>query len=192
MICVDRNLFNINDKVSKYIPAFAQNGKENVTIKNLLMHNSGLPAYKKFYALYSDPQQVLDDIYASQPSYPPGTKTVYSDLGMITLGKVIEKVTGKSLDVFCNENIFKPLGMSDTYYNPPKALRYRIAPTEFDHYWRNRLLIGEVHDETASLLKGVSGHAGLFSTAGDISKVLQMLLQKGIYEGKSIIDSADS
>ena len=190
MICVDRKLFGINDKISKYIPGFAQNGKENVTIKNLLMHNSGLPAYKKFYVLYSDPQQVLDDIYASQPSYPPGTKTVYSDLGMITLGKVIEKVTGKSLDVFCNENIFKPLGMSDTYYNPPKTLRYRIAPTEFDHYWRNRLLIGEVHDETASLLKGVSGHAGLFSTAGDISKVLQMLLQKGMYEGKSIIDSA--
>ncbi len=190
MICVDRKLFSINDKVSKYIPAFAQNGKENVTIKNLLMHNSGLPAYKKFYALYTDPQQVLDDIYASRPAYPPGTKTLYSDLGMITLGKVIEKVTGKSLDVFCNENIFKPLGMKDTYYNPPEALRHRIAPTEFDHYWRKRLLIGEVHDETASLLNGVSGHAGLFSTAGDISRVLQMLLQKGMYEGKRIVDSA--
>ncbi len=190
MICVDRELFSINDKVSTYIPAFAQNGKENVTIKNLLMHNSGLTAYKKFYALYSDPQQVLDDIYAEQPAYSPGTKTVYSDLGMITLGKVIEKVTGKSLDVFCSEEIFSPLEMGDTYYNPPKALRHRIAPTEFDHYWRNRLLIGEVHDETASLLNGVSGHAGLFSTAGDISKVLQMLLQKGIYEGKRIIDSS--
>lgn len=190
MICADRNLLHINTKVSEYIPGFAKNGKENVTIKNLLMHNSGLPAFKKFYALYSDPQQVLDDIYASQPFDPPGTKTVYSDLGMITLGKIIEKVTGKSLDVFCNENIFRPLGMSDTYYNPPKVLRYRIAPTEFDDYWRNRLLIGEVHDETASLLKGVSGHAGLFSTVGDISKVLQMLLQKGMYEGKRIIDSS--
>ncbi len=190
MICVDRKLFSIDDLVAKYIPAFAQNGKENITIKNLLMHNSGLPAYKKFYALYSDPQQVLDDIYSTKPAYPPGTKTIYSDLGMITLGKVIEKVTGKSLDVFCNNEIFKPLRMSDTYYNPPKALRYRIAPTEFDHYWRNRLLIGEVHDETASLLKGVSGHAGLFSTAGDISRVLQMLLQKGMFEGKNIIDSS--
>ena len=190
MICADRKLFSINDKIAKYIPAFAQNGKENVTIKNLLMHNSGLPAYKKFYALYSDPQQVLDDIYSTKPAYPPGTKTIYSDLGMITLGKVIEKVTGKSLDVFCNEVIFKPLEMGDTYYNPPKLLRRRIAPTEFDHYWRHRLLTGEVHDETASLLNGVSGHAGLFSTAGDISKVLQMLLQKGTYEGKKIVDSS--
>ncbi len=190
MICVDRKLFSIDDKVSKYIPAFAQNGKENVTIKNLLMHSGGLPAYKKFYAVYSDPQQVLDDIYAGQLAYSPGTKTVYSDLGMITLGKVIEKVTGKTLDVFCNEEIFNPLKMGDTYYNPPKTLKHRIAPTEFDHYWRNRLLIGEVHDETASLLNGVSGHAGLFSTAGDISKVLQMLLQKGVYEGKRIIDSS--
>ena len=109
---------------------------------------------------------------------------------MITLGKVIEKVTGKTLDVFCSENIFKPLQMNDTYFNPPSGLKYRIAPTEFDNNWRHRLLIGEVHDETASLLKGVAGHAGLFSTAGDISKVLQMLLQNGKFNGNQIIDSA--
>ena len=80
--------------------------------------------------------------------------------------------------------------MNDTYFNPPSSLKYRIAPTEFDKYWRNRLLIGEVHDETASLLNGVSGNAGLFSTAGDISKVLQMILQNGKFEGKRIIDSS--
>lgn len=190
MICVDRNLFSINDKVTKYIPAFAANGKEEITIKNLLMHNSGLPAFKKYYTMYNSPGEVLNDIYSSSLVYKTGTKTIYSDLGMITLGKIIEKVTGKRLDVFCSEEIFKPLEMNDTYFNPPSLLRYRIAPTEFDNYWRKRLLIGEVHDETASLLNGVAGHAGLFSTAGDISKVLQMLLQKGVYNGNRIIDSS--
>ena len=105
MICVDRKLFKIDDNVSRYIPEFAQNGKRNITIENLLLHNSGLPAYKKYYTLYSKPQEVLNDIYSTELSYPTGTKTVYSDLGMIVLGKVIEKVTGKSLDVFCNQEI---------------------------------------------------------------------------------------
>lgn len=190
MICIDRNLFSINDKVTEYIPSFSANGKEDITIRNLLMHNSGLPAFKKFYTIYNSPQKVLNDIYTSELVYKTGSKTIYSDLGMITLGKIIEKVTGKKLDVFCNEVIFKPLEMDDTYFNPPPALRYRIAPTELDRYWRNRLLIGEVHDETASLLNGVAGHAGLFSTAGDISKALQMLLQKGVYQEKRIIDSS--
>jgi CubicO group peptidase (beta-lactamase class C family) len=190
IICTDRNLFKIEDKVAKYIPQFAQNGKEDVTIKNLLLHNSGLPAYKKYYLLYSNSKDVLNDIYSTKLLYPAGSKTVYSDLGMITLGKVIEKVTGKKLDVFCNNEIFNPLKMNDTYFNPPDSLKFRIAPTEFDNYWRHRLLIGEVHDETSSLLNGVAGNAGLFSTAGDISKLLQMLLQKGTFEGKRIIDSS--
>lgn len=190
MICVDRNLFSLDDKAAEYIPQFSENGKGIITIKNLLMHDSGLPAYKKFYTLYNKPQEVLNDIYSTKLSYPAGTKTVYSDLGMIVLGKIIENVTGKFLDVFCSTDIFKTLGMNDTYYNPPAVLRNRIAPTEIDKYWRNRLLIGEVHDETASLLNGVAGHAGLFSTAGDISELLQMLLQKGMFEGKRIIDSS--
>ncbi len=190
MICIDRKLFKLEDRVAVYIPEFANNGKENITIKNLLLHNSGLPAYKKFYVLYNKAEDVLNDIYSIKIIYSPGTKIVYSDLGMIVLGKVIEKVSGKALDEFCYENIFKPLQMNDTYFNPPALLKDRIAPTEFDNYWRNRLLIGEVHDETSSLLKGVAGHAGLFSTAGDISKFLQMLLQNGTFEGKRIVDSS--
>ncbi|HSD64644.1 MAG TPA: serine hydrolase [Ignavibacteriaceae bacterium] len=190
MICIDRKLFKLEDKVSKFIPGFAQKGKENITLKNLLLHNSGLPAYKRFYMLYNNSNDVLNDIYSTKLTYTPGTKTVYSDLGMIVLGKVIEKVTGKALDEFCNENIFKPLQMNDTYFNPPSSLKYRIAPTEVDNYWRNRLIIGEVHDENSSLLNGVAGHAGLFSTAGDISRFLQMLLQKGNFEGKRLIDSS--
>ena len=172
MICYDRNLFSLDDKVCKYIPEFSSNNKENITIKNLLLHNTGLPAWKKFWGVYDKPEDVLNDIYDSKLEYETGTKTVYSDLGIIVLGKIIEKVTGQTLDIFCKEEIFEPLGMNDTYYNPPDTLKYRIAPTEVDSYWRKRLIVGEVHDETASLLNGVSGHAGLFSTAEDIHKVL--------------------
>ncbi|GMR25699.1 MAG: serine hydrolase domain-containing protein [Ignavibacteria bacterium] len=187
MICYDRNLFDIDDPVSNYIPEFARNGKENVTIKNLLLHNSGLPSFKPFYKKYSSPDEVISDIYSTPLQYQPGTKTVYSDLGIIILAKVIEKVTGKSLDDFSQEEIFKPLEISSTYFNPPDSLKYKIAPTEYDDYWRNKLVWGKVHDETAFMLNGVAGHAGLFSTASDISHLLLMLLNKGNYNSKQII-----
>lgn len=119
--------------------------------------------------------------------YQPGTKTIYSDLGIITLAKVIEKVTGKSLDDFSQEEIFKPLVMNSTLFNPADSLKYKIAPTEYDDYWRNKLVWGEVHDETAFMLNGVAGHAGLFSTASDISHLLLMLLNEGNYNSKRII-----
>ncbi len=188
MICIDKGLFHLDDIVSKYIPLFSFNGKENITIKNLLLHNSGLVAYKKYHEKYDKPDSVLNDIFSSQLEYETGTKTVYSDLGFITLGKIIEKVSGKTLDKFCNDEIFKPLGMKNTFYNPPAKYKKRITPTEFDNYWRNRLLIGEVHDETASLLNGVSGNAGLFSTSEDLYRLLLMLLNKGKFNGKTIIN----
>jgi len=190
MICIDRSLFKLDDKAAGYIPEFAQNGKENITIRNLLLHNSGLPAYKRYYKMYDNSEDVLKDIYATELEYPIGTKTIYSDLGIITLGKIIEKVTGKTLNEFAKQEIFIPLDMKNTMYNPPDSLKKYCAPTEYDNYWRHRQIQGEVHDETASMLGGVAGHAGLFSTAGDISKVLQMLLDKGTFEGKRIIDSA--
>ncbi|GBD87371.1 esterase EstB [bacterium BMS3Abin03] len=187
MICYDRNLFPLDDPVSKYIPEFAQNGKENVTIKNLLLHNSGLPAYKRFYKQYTSADSVINDIYKTPLNNPPGSKFDYSDLGMITLAKVIEKVTGKQFDIFCKEEIFQPLGMNSTYFNPPDSLKYKIAPTEIDNYWRHKLVWGKVHDETAALLNGVAGHAGLFSTAEDINNLLQMLLNGGTFNGHRII-----
>ena len=190
MICIDRGLFKLDDRVAKYIPHFAANGKENITIRNLLLHNSGLPAYKRYYKMYDNSTDVLNDIYSTKLEYPTGIKTVYSDLGIITLGKIIEKVTGMTLDKFAQKEIFDPLGMKNTMYNPPDSLKKYCAPTEYDNYWRHRQIQGEVHDETASMLGGVAGHAGLFSTAGDIAKVLQMLLQKGKYNGKQIIKPA--
>ena len=186
MICYDRSSFDLDDPVSNYIPDFALNGKENVTIKNLLLHNSGLPSFKPFYKKYSSSNEVINDIYSTSLQYQPGTKTIYSDLGIITLAKVIEKVTGKSLDDFSQEEIFKPLDMNSTMFNPPDSLKYKIAPTEFDDYWRNKLVWGKVHDETAFMLNGVAGHAGLFSTASDISHLLLMLLNEGNYNSKRI------
>ncbi|MBM4176556.1 MAG: beta-N-acetylglucosaminidase [Ignavibacteria bacterium] len=187
MICIDKNLFALDDAVSKYLPQFTGSEKEKITIRNLLLHNSGLPAWKKFYANCKNEIDVLNDIFSTQLEYETGAKIVYSDLGIILLGKVIEKVSEKTLDIFCKEEIFDKLGMKNTFYNPPKGLIEKIAPTESDTYWRNRLIRGEVHDETASLLGGVAGHAGLFSTASDLSKVLQMLLQKGEYQGIKLI-----
>jgi len=190
MLCVDRKLFELDDKVSKYIPEFASNKKGEITLKNLLLHNSGFPAWKKYWGVHDNPDEVLNDIYTSKLEYETGTKTVYSDLGIIVLGKVIEKVTGKSLDLFCKKEIFIPLEMNDTYFNPPDSLKYRIAPTELDNYWRKKIIIGEVHDETAALLNGVSGHAGLFSTAEDIHKLLLTLLNKGKYKDKQLIQNS--
>jgi CubicO group peptidase (beta-lactamase class C family) len=187
MICLDRNLLNLDDEVAKYIPEFAQNGKEKITIRNLLLHNSGLPAYKKFYTEYNKADQVLKDIYSTILEYPVGTKTVYSDLGFVVLGKIVEKVSHEKLDKFCEKEIFKPLQMNNTFFNPPDSVKYRIAPTEFDHYWRYRLLKGEVHDETASLLNGVAGNAGLFSDLPDIRNFLLMITQEGKFKGKQII-----
>lgn len=190
MICYDRGLFKLDDKVAKYLPKFAANGKQNVTIRNLLLHNSGFPPFIRFYTTCKNSNEVIAEIYNTKLDYKPGTKTVYSDLGFITLGKIIEKVTKKTLDKFCADEIFLPLGMTETFFNPKKEFINRCAPTENDNYWRHRQLIGEVHDEASSMLGGVAGHAGLFSTADDLSKLLQMLLQKGTYQGKQFIKSS--
>ena len=191
MICFDRGLFKLDDKVSEYLPQFAKNGKKNITIRNLLAHDSGLPPDIKSYKIYNPNEnktyEIMNEIFNDSLLYLTGTKSVYSDLNFIILGKIIEKVTGTSLDKFCQKNIFKPLKMNSTMFNPPASLMNRIVPTEIDNYWRFRLIRGTVHDETAQLLGGVAGHAGLFSTAGDIAKLLQMLLQKGRYKGKNYI-----
>jgi len=190
MICYDKKLFSLDDPIAKYIPEFARNGKEKVTIKNLLLHKSGLPAFKRFYENYYPADEVINDVYNTPLSYETGSKTVYSDLGFITLAKVVEQVTGKRFDIVCKEEIFIPLQMKSTFFNPPDSLKYKIAPTEYDNYWRNKLVWGEVHDETASLLKGVAGHAGLFSTAKDVSNLLQCLLDGGTFNEHQIIKPA--
>jgi len=180
MILYDRHQLDLKAPVQRYLPEFRGPGKDRVTVWHLLTHTSGLPAWKPLFKEAKTPEGILQNILETELIYPPGDSTVYSDLGMILLGKVIERVSGKPLDQFCREEIFEPLGMRDTYFCPPESLRYRIAPTEFDP-WRGRLVHGEVHDENAYALGGVAGHAGLFSTARDLATFLQMVLNGGVY-----------
>lgn len=189
MILVAQNKLELTKPIQSYFPEFKGENKDKVLVQNLLLHNSGLPAWKKFYTFCKNEEEVIQDILNTKLEYEPGSKTVYSDLGMILMGKIIEKISGKKLDEFCKDEIFNPIGMRDTYFNPPEELKDRIAPTEFDNYWRMKQMQGKVHDETAYLLNGVAGHAGLFSTAYDISILLQMILQKGFYQGRRFIDS---
>ena len=121
----------------------------------------------------------------------PGTKVEYSDLGFMLLGEIVERLTGQTLDQFARENIFAPLGMNDSYFNPPRSLRAQIAPTENDTAFRKRQLQGEVHDGNAFAMGGIAGHAGLFSTAQDISVFAQMMLNGGMYAQERIFARDD-
>jgi CubicO group peptidase (beta-lactamase class C family) len=170
--------------VANYIPQFANNGKEDITVMNLLLHNSGLTAWTPFYqdSSMGEPQNVKNAIYNCTKEYPTGSRTLYSDYNAFLLGEIVERVSGLRLNKFCKDEIFIKLGMTDTGFLLPKSEDYRIAPTENDTYWRNELLIGYVHDEMAALLEGISGNAGLFSTGPDLYKFMQMMLKKGLYK----------
>ncbi len=178
---VEEGLIDLDTPVAQYIPEFAQNGKEEVTVRHLLTHTSGLRAWRPLYSLYDTPEERIAAIYADDLTDPPGTRFVYSDLGLIVLGKLAERVTGAPLDELVAERITEPLGMTDTMYNPPASLHHRIAATE-DMPWTGRGIVrGEVHDENAWSLGGVAGHAGVFSTASDLAVFSQMLLNGGRY-----------
>jgi len=187
MILIDRGNLNLSDKVITHLPEFNNHGKDQITIRNLLVHNSGLSAFKKYYDKFSTAEEVIHDIMNLKLEYEPGSKYVYSDLGMITLQKVIEKISKKSLNEFLEENLFHPLDMNLTMYNPSNEIKKDCVPTELDDFWRMRLLQGEVHDERAFMLNGVAGHAGLFSTAEDLAKFVMMLMNGGKYINEQII-----
>lgn len=172
---------NLNDKVSLYVPEFANNGKEEITILNLLLHNSGLTAFVPFYKTYSNREDVLNAIYSIGLEYPVNSKFLYSDLNAIMLGLIVERISGMNLDEFCKENIFIPLDMHSTMFTPDEKYKERIVPTENDNYWRMRQIQGEVHDETTSILGGISGNAGLFSDAVDLYKFMRAMLNDGKY-----------
>lgn len=190
MILYDEGKLNLDDKVTKFFPDYGVNGKDKITVRNLLLHNSGLPAFAPFYKKLKTAEQVWDSIRSIKAVYETGEKYVYSDLGFITLQKIIEKISGKTLDVFIKEKLFAPIGMKSTMYNPPANLIKNCAPTEIDKYWRMTTLQGKVHDEAAYLLGGVSGNAGLFSTAPNLAVFCQMMLNKGVYNGKRYIKAS--
>ncbi|HRE09919.1 MAG TPA: serine hydrolase domain-containing protein [Ignavibacteria bacterium] len=179
----DEGKIDLNAPVSQYIPEFGTNGKTDITVYNLLVHNSGLTAWTPFYQDpdMDTPQKVKNAIYNCQKEYETGSRTLYSDYNAFLLGEIVERISGKKLDEFCRESIFSKLNMTDTYFLVPMTEDYRIAPTENDTYWRKQLLVGYVHDELAAILEGVSGNAGLFSTGPDLFKFMQMMLNNGIY-----------
>jgi beta-N-acetylhexosaminidase len=185
---------NLDAPIERYLPEWLKGPqpewRHKVTVRNLMTHTSGLPPFKEYWRTSTSKQETLARIFAEPLECEPGTKVVYSDLGIILMAEIIQRLTGKPLDVLANENIFGPLGMKHSMYNPPKTIWPEIAPTEFDGQLRHRMLQGEVHDENAFAIGGVSGHAGVFSTSPDLAVFCQMLLNGGVYAHQRILKRA--
>ena len=177
MFAVDDRLLDLDAAVQRYVPAFAGAGKERVTVRMLLTHAGGLPAWRPLFREVSTREAAFALVDTTPLETPPGTRAAYSDLGAIVLTQVVESVFGERLDSLLARRLFQPLGMSSTGYLPPASWRDRIAPTEMDP-WRGRVLRGEVHDENAAVLGGVSGHAGLFTSADDVLTFAEWILKQ--------------
>jgi uncharacterized protein YbbC (DUF1343 family)/CubicO group peptidase (beta-lactamase class C family) len=174
MQLVQTGKIRLNDPVAKYLPEFAQNDKQDITIRELLTHFSGLTEDLDLTEHWEGRDTALKMAYGQKPIFPPGSRFLYSDINFITLGALVEHISGATLDQYCEKNIFQPLKMTHTRFLPPAAWRPKIAPTQYDE--NNKMLRGIVHDPTARRMGGVAGHAGLFSTADDLSKFAQALL----------------
>ncbi|MGA9770063.1 MAG: exo-beta-N-acetylmuramidase NamZ domain-containing protein [Blastocatellia bacterium] len=201
MILVERGKVSLPDPVSLYIPEFAKNGKERITVEQLMTHRAGLPPDNEIADYVGVSLNPLEKIYDLQPSYEPGTRFLYSDVGFIVAAEIVRRVSGKRIDQFARENIFAPLGMKDTAYLPVEQgperdaglpsksqisnlSRERIAPTETRE---GRVMRGEVHDPRSYEMGGIAGHAGLFSTADDLAIFCRMIMNKGELGGVRIL-----
>ncbi len=192
MLLAERGSLRFDDKVKRYLPNFTGGGKDGITLLQLLNHYSGLPADFDLSRQWSGYEEALEELWKIKTSAEPGKTFAYSDLNYIALGEVVRAVSGKPLDVFAEENIFAPLGMTDTGFHPPAKLVSRIAPTESRRntlkYLNgqaslaslDQILRGEVHDPTAWRMGGVAGHAGVFSSARDLAIFAQMFLDQGL------------
>jgi len=190
MQLVEQGRIDLDAPAVRYVPAFHDS---TIIVRQLLTHSSGLPAWREFWrqvrpngrkpAPATDIARLRARMFAlvnAEPlEQPPGTKMVYSDLGAMVLTQIVEHVTGQRLDRYLQAHLFGPLGMTTTRYRPPASWLPRIAPTEMDTTYRHRLVRGEVHDENTASMGGISGHAGLFSTAPDLVKFAQFLLRGG-------------
>jgi CubicO group peptidase (beta-lactamase class C family) len=176
MMLIDQRKLDLDAPVQRYVPAFQGANKERVTIRHLLTHSSGMPAWRPLYAEAKTRDEALALMDTTALLRQPGDTFIYSDLGAIVLTQAVEAITGQRLNDFLDAELFGRLGMTSTRFLPPESWRSRIAPTENDTVFRHRLLRGEVHDENAGRLGGVSGHAGLFSTAPDLAEFAKWLL----------------
>ncbi len=182
---VDQGTVALDAPVTRYLPEWAGPGAGTVTIRQLLTHSSGLAAWRAFYKEAVDRADARAQLMLVGPDVPPGTRYLYSDMNFMLLGAVIEKLTSMPLDSAFLQLVARPLRLTDTRFRPDSSALSRTAPTEFDP-WRQRKLRGEVHDENASRFDGVSGHAGLFSTADDLARVARMWLNAGVLDGVRI------
>src|SRR5262249_20322057 len=173
----EQGKIDLDAPVARYLPDFAQNGKQDVRVRHLLAHTSGLPAHVPLWKDYATREARIAAVLAQKPQAPPGSRYVYSDLGLITAGLMVEKVSGQPLDAYVAQHITGPLGMKNTMYRPPVSLRSRIAATEYQP--ERGLVWGTVHDENSWSLGGVAGHAGVFSTAADLATLAQTILDGG-------------
>jgi CubicO group peptidase (beta-lactamase class C family) len=189
MILYDEGRVSLDARVVEYLPAFSGGWKDSITIRQLLTHRSGLPASRDLWKLATNPQEARLGVVDATLQCRPGVCFEYSDLGMVLLGMVVENISGVGLDRFLQERVFEPLGMTSTYFRPADSLRARIAPTDVNPP-RGYPLRGEVADENAYALGGIAGHAGLFSTAADISVFAQMMLNGGEYNGVRIVSDS--
>jgi len=177
----ERGLLDIEMPVSAVVPEFASDElqRDRVTLHMLLAHSSGLPAYEKLFLRAKTRDELLAAAFSTKLSADPGTRAEYSDIGFIILGVALERLADETIDIFCQREVFGPLGMSHTTFNPPKSWRDRVVPTVDDQTFRQRAIQGEVQDENASVLDGVAGHAGLFSPAGDVAIFAHAMLNGG-------------
>jgi serine-type D-Ala-D-Ala carboxypeptidase len=184
MILYERGLLDLDTQVTAVVPEFVDasdhdDERRQVTLRLLLAHSSGLPAYEKLFLRAPTREALLQAAFSTPLTAAPGTRAEYSDIGFIVLGVALERLADEPLDVFCQREIFGPLGMTHTTFNPATALKSSVVPTANDRSFRHRLIQGEVQDENASILGGVAAHAGLFATAEDLAIFAHSMLNGG-------------
>jgi serine-type D-Ala-D-Ala carboxypeptidase len=186
MILYERGLLELETPVVGVVPEFMADAsgkpdprRRDVTFRMLLAHSSGLPAYEKLFLKAHSRDALLRAAFTTSLSTDPGTRAEYSDIGFILLAAALERIAAEPLDVFCQRELFGPLAMINTTVNPPADTRRQIPPTADDRTFRKKIIQGEVQDENASVLGGVAGHAGLFSTAEDLARFAHAMLHGG-------------
>ena len=186
MKLVEKKIINLNHNINQFYPDFKGKWKDEVKIKHLLNHSSGLNSYKQYFKdeNFSNTNDIVDDIVRQDLLFKPGTKSLYSDLGMIILKDIAEIVTESSFEKLVNDWIIKPLKLKNTFFNPNEKFLNDVVPTEIDNNFRDKMIKGIVHDENAYIMGGVSGHAGLFSNARDLGIFSQLIMNEGVYNGK--------
>ncbi len=187
MQLAEKGKISLDEPAAAYWPEFGAEGKGSITVRQLLTHYSGLRPDLSLNPAWSGYEGALQMIISERPVSTPGTRFLYSDINFEVLGELVRRISGLSLDEYCRKNIFVPLGMKDTLFKPSESLCGRIAPTQDNNGKEGRMSCGGVHDPSAYLMGGVAGHAGLFSSADDLSKFAQMLLNKGTLDGVEIL-----